>query len=73
MTTNSQTTEGAQIATLVSQARTALAVAEKYDQERADLLCAAAAWAILEPARNRTLAEMAVRETGLGNVADKIQ
>lgn len=73
MTTNSQTTEGAQIATLVSQARTALAVAEKYDQERADLLCAAAAWAIMEPARNRTLAELAVRETGLGNVADKIQ
>ena len=73
MTTNSQTTEGAQIATLVSQARTALAVAEQYDQERADLLCAAAAWAIMEPARNRTLAELAVRETGLGNVADKIQ
>ena len=33
---------------------------------------AAAGWAILEPGRNRALAEQAVAETGLGNVADKI-
>ena len=33
---------------------------------------AAAAWAIMEPDRNRALAELAVRTTGLGNVADKI-
>ena len=32
----------------------------------------AAGWAIMEPARNRTLAELAVRDTGLGAVADKI-
>ncbi len=32
----------------------------------------AAGWAIVEPARNRALAELAVRDTGLGNVADKI-
>ena len=32
----------------------------------------AAAWAIVEPGRNRALAELAVRDTGLGDVADKI-
>ena len=30
------------------------------------------AWAIMEPTRNRTLAELAVKTTGLGNVPDKI-
>ena len=33
---------------------------------------AAAGWAIMEPARNRALAELAVKTTGLGNVPDKI-
>lgn len=37
-----------------------------------DRAAAAAAWAIMEPARNRELAELAVASTGLGNVADKI-
>ena len=32
----------------------------------------AAGWAIMEPSRNRTLAEIAVRDTGLGTVDDKI-
>lgn len=41
-------------------------------QERYDAAAAAAGWAIMEPARNRELAELAVRTTGLGNVADKI-
>lgn len=41
-------------------------------QERYDMAALAAAWAIMEPGRNRALAERAVRDTGLGNVADKI-
>ena len=41
-------------------------------QARYDLAAQAAAWAIMEPARNRELAELAVRTTGLGNVPDKI-
>ena len=61
------------VAQLVSKARDAQAVANTYDQLQVDRVCAAAAWAIMEPARNRSLAELAVRETGLGNVADKIQ
>ena len=43
-----------------------------WDQARVDELATAAAWAIVEPARNRALAECAVRDTGLGNVDDKI-
>ena len=41
-------------------------------QERYDRAAQAAAWAIMEPARNRALAELSVETTGLGNVADKI-
>ena len=41
-------------------------------QARYDRAALAAGWAIMEPARNRELAELAVATTGLGNVADKI-
>ena len=61
------------IAQLVAKARTAQAVANDYDQTQVDRVCSAAAWAIMEPTRNRSLAELAVQATGLGNVADKIQ
>ncbi|HET9578011.1 MAG TPA: aldehyde dehydrogenase family protein [Usitatibacter sp.] len=57
---------------LVARARAAQAIADGYDQARVDELVAAAAWAILEPARNRTLSEMAVRDTGIGDVEDKV-
>lgn len=61
------------VSQLVARARAAQAVADRYDQTQTDRLCAAAAWAIMEPSRNRALAELAVHDTGLGNVADKIQ
>lgn len=41
-------------------------------QRRYDRAALAAGWAIMQPERNRQLAELAVRSTGLGNVADKI-
>ena len=61
------------VARLVAKSRVAQAIANGYDQAQADHVCAAAAWAIMEPLRNRSLAELAVHDTGLGNVADKIQ
>ena len=61
------------VARLVMQARAAQAVANGYDQARVDELVAAAGWAIIEPARNRELAQCAVADTGIGNVADKIR
>ncbi len=41
-------------------------------QQRYDRAAQAVAWAIMEPARNQRLAELAVETTGLGNVPDKI-
>ncbi len=60
------------VAELVARARAAQRVADGYDQQRIDELVVAAGWAIMEPARNRELAELAVADTGIGNVADKI-
>src|SRR6476619_1571046 len=57
---------------LVLRARAAQRVADGWSQARTDEVVMAAGWAIVEPARNRALAEIAVRDTGLGNVADKI-
>ena len=61
------------VAALVARARAAQALAEQYDQQRVDELVAAAAWAILEPGRNRALAELAVSDSGIGNVEDKVR
>lgn len=58
---------------LVQRARVAQKVLEGYTQEQVDLLTQAVAWAILEPNRNRELAELAVRDTGLGNADDKFK
>ena len=60
------------VETIVSRARDAQAGFAQAQQALADMAVAAAGWAIMEPARNRALAEQAVAETGLGNVADKI-
>jgi sulfoacetaldehyde dehydrogenase len=57
---------------LVRRARAAQRIADGYDQARIDDVVAAAGWAIIEPARNRALAELAVADTGIGNVPDKI-
>lgn len=61
-----------QVSELILRARAAQAIAAGYDQARIDELVAAAGWAILEPGRNRALAELAVADTGIGNVPDKI-
>ncbi len=60
------------VAELVVRAREAQREFETWTQERVDEAVTAAGWAIVEPARNRALAELAVRDTGLGNVADKM-
>src|SRR5271169_3123818 len=66
--------EVAQLVTaFIAHARVAQRLVNDFDQEHTDLLVAAAGWAIMEPARNRVLAELAVADTGLGNVEDKFQ
>lgn len=62
-----------QIDTLVQRARVAQADYEANgSQARYDRAAQAVAWAIMAPERNRLLAEVAVKTTGLGSVADKI-
>lgn len=61
------------IVDLVRRARAAQKIANAYDQVRTDELVAAAGWAIIEPRRNRELAELAVADTGVGNVEDKVR
>ena len=38
-----------------------------------DSACQAVAWSLMEPKRNRQLAELAVAQTGLGNADDKVR
>ena len=58
---------------IIARARTAQADYEANgSQARYDRAAEAVAWAIMEPSRNRALAELAVETTGLGNVPDKI-
>jgi sulfoacetaldehyde dehydrogenase len=62
----------AAIAEVVDRARTAQQRYEAYSQEAVDEVVVAVAWALMEPARNRELSELAVKDTGLGNVEDKV-
>ena len=57
---------------IIARARKAQAAFERAGQEALDDAALAAGWAIMKPENNRALAETAVRDTGLGNVADKI-
>ena len=58
---------------LISRARHAQRQYEQYDQAGVDQCVLAAGWAVMEPERNKTLATLAVEDTGLGNVADKVR
>lgn len=63
----------ADVEAIVASARVAQAAFERAGSQQAyNRAAEAAAWAIMEPGRNRHLAELAVETTGLGNVPDKI-
>ncbi|WP_053570829.1 acylating sulfoacetaldehyde dehydrogenase [Caballeronia cordobensis] len=66
-------TNEADVKRIVERARAAQRRFEQAGQETLDTAAAAAAWAIMEPQRNRRLAELAVRDTGLGNADDKFR
>ena len=61
------------VAALVQRARAAQRQYESSTQQQVDMVVTAAGWAIIEPARNRELAERAVADTGIGNVDDKLR
>jgi sulfoacetaldehyde dehydrogenase len=60
------------VAGLVSGARVAMESVSAFDQERINEVVQAVAWAIIERERAEELARVAVEDTGLGNVEDKI-
>lgn len=66
-------TPSSPIAELVARARAAQRIYETWSQAQVDTAVVAAGWAIVEPARNRELAELAVKDTGVGNVEDKVR
>jgi sulfoacetaldehyde dehydrogenase len=63
----------AEVEALVRRARAAQRIYERSTQEQVDTVVTAAGWAIIEPGRNRELAELAVAATGIGDVEDKVR
>ncbi|UTW11550.1 acylating sulfoacetaldehyde dehydrogenase [Marinobacterium rhizophilum] len=64
--------EQSQVAELVRRAREAQRQFETYSQPQVDEVVIAAAWALIKPQNNARLSALAVEETGLGNVQDKV-
>lgn len=60
------------VRTLIARARAAMESFESTSQEHLNEAVTAIAWSIYEPERARSLAELAVETTGLGNVPSKI-
>ncbi len=60
------------VAGLVRNARAAMATFAEADQARVDEAVTALAWSIYEPGRALELAQLAVSDTGLGDVESKI-
>jgi sulfoacetaldehyde dehydrogenase len=69
---NSVDDESILVDALISQARTAMDEYATADQARVDEVVTAVAWSLYKPGNARRLAELAVTDTGVGNVADKI-
>ncbi|MEI6183565.1 MAG: aldehyde dehydrogenase family protein [Polynucleobacter sp.] len=61
------------VESVIERGRVAQKKYEQYTQAQVNLVVEAVAWAILEPKRNQELAELAVKDTGLGDVADKFK
>ena len=57
---------------LIVQGRTAMAEIVTADQARIDEIVTAIAWSLYKPENAQRLAEMAVADTGIGNVEDKV-
>lgn len=60
------------VSLLVCNARRAMEVVSHYDQQRIDDAVTAIAWSLYKPDQAKLLAQMAVLDTGMGNVESKI-
>jgi sulfoacetaldehyde dehydrogenase len=61
------------IQSLVEKARKAQALVNDYSQEQIDQVCVAIGWEVYNDENIKQLAELAVEETKMGNVPDKIK
>ena len=61
-----------EIGEFVSKARTAQELIVGYTQEQIDEVCVAIGWEVYNDVNIAQLAELAVEETGMGNIPDKI-
>jgi sulfoacetaldehyde dehydrogenase len=57
---------------LIEQGHIAMTLIADADQSRIDEIVTAIAWSLYKPENARRLAEMAVEDTGIGNVEDKV-
>ncbi len=64
--------ERAMVDDLVRKGRVAMRSLASASQARVDEAVTALAWSIYKPEHAKALAELAVKDTGLGNVPDKI-
>ena len=69
--TKPSTPAGDMVQGLIDRARVAQQKIDSYNQQQVDLMVSSVAWAILEPGRNRLLADLAVKDSGIGNADDK--
>lgn len=60
------------IQSLLKNGKRAMAEIASFDQGEIDTLVTAVAWSLYKPENARRLAEMAVADTGIGNVEDKV-
>ncbi len=60
------------VAQLIARAHAAMKIYDNDDQARVDEAVTALAWSIYKPENAKLLAELAVADTGLGNVSSKI-
>jgi sulfoacetaldehyde dehydrogenase len=72
LNSNHRASANEHIAQIIGRARAAQLVYQKFTQGQVDEAVTAAGWAIMQPERNRLLAEMAMRDTGFGVVEDKV-
>jgi len=66
------TEEHSTVARLINQGKAAMSEIADADQARIDEIVTAVAWSLYQPSHARQMAEMAVADTGIGNVEDKI-
>ncbi len=60
------------VADLVERARVAQSIAASYSQQQIDDICLSVAWEVYNDENIAILAQLAVDDTGMGNVPDKI-